>query len=122
MPKRLSRDEVLGASDLKSEDVEVPEWGGVLRLRSMTGVERDAFETSLFVEGEDGGERKLDSRNMRARLVAATAVDEAGKTLFTKEDVEALGRKNAAALDRLFSVAQRLSGIGPAELDKARKS
>ena len=48
----LSKTAILCANDLQTEDVEVPEWGGAVRVRSFTGRERDAFEASM-VRGED---------------------------------------------------------------------
>ncbi len=43
----LPRDLIDGADDLPVEDVEVPEWGGAVRLRTLTGSERDGFEASV---------------------------------------------------------------------------
>ena len=70
----LSKTATLAENDLKSEDIEVPEWGGAVRVRSFTGRERDAFEASM-VRG-DGKDRKVDLTNMRARLVGLTVIDE----------------------------------------------
>ncbi len=44
----LTKDDILGADDLATEDVEVPEWGGCVRVRALTGTERDAFEAAMF--------------------------------------------------------------------------
>ena len=60
----LSKTAILAANDLKSEDIEVSEWGGAVRVRSFIGRERDAFEASM-VRG-DGKDRKVDLTNMRA--------------------------------------------------------
>jgi hypothetical protein len=38
-------------------------------------------------------------------------VDENGEQLFQHEDTFPLGAKSAAALDRIFQVAQRLNGL-----------
>ena len=38
----LSKSAILCANDLQTEDVDVPEWGGTVRVRSFTGRERDA--------------------------------------------------------------------------------
>ena len=38
--------------------------------------------------------------------------------MFTDGQVVALGRKNAAALQRVFRVAQRLSGLAEDEVDE----
>ena len=97
----LSKSAILCANDLQTEDVDVPEWGGSVRVRSFTGRERDAFEASM-VRGE-GKDRKVDLTNMRARLVGLTVIDEGGQRLFTDEEVDLLGAKSGAALDRVFA-------------------
>jgi hypothetical protein len=105
----LNRDAILQVSDLKTEVVMVPEWGGSVMVRGMTGAERDAFEKSVLVR--KGKNTEVNMANARAKLVALTVVDETGKRLFNDADVAALGQKSASALDRIFSVAGRLSGI-----------
>ena len=54
----LSRDAILQREDIKTEDVEVPEWGGTVRVRGMSGVERDAFEASLIEQPRANGSAK----------------------------------------------------------------
>lgn len=105
----LSRDAILGQADRAIELVEVPEWGGAVYVRSLSGAERDQFEASIVQR--NGKDTRTNLRNLRARLVVLAACDEDGAALFRAEDVQALGAKNAAPLDRLFSVAQRLSGL-----------
>jgi hypothetical protein len=108
------RDTILGAQDTKRIPVEVPEWGVTVWLRTLTGTERDAFEGSLM-KGK-GKNRAPDLANLRARLVVLCAVDEAGQRIFAPDDVDALGRKAAAPLDRLFSAAQELNGLSEADV------
>jgi len=115
-PKLLTREAILQADDLPRELVEVPEWGGALYVRALTGAERDAFEQSI-VETR-GKNTRMNLRNIRARLVALTVIDEDGNRLFSDDDVEALGRKSAAALNRVFEVAQRLSGLRPEDVEE----
>ncbi len=105
----LGRDAILAVSDLPSVDVEVPEWGGSVRVRMLTGGERDAFEVSTLTRKGKTFETNLV--NMRARLVALTAVDENGARLFSEDDVTALAAKSAAALNRVFMAAQKLNGL-----------
>ncbi len=116
----LSKTAILAAQDLQTEDVEVPEWGGAVRVRSFTGRERDAFEASM-VRG-DGRDRKVDLTNMRARLVGLTVIDETGQRLFTDEEVDLLGAKSGAALDRVFAVAQKLNGLSGADVEELSKN
>jgi hypothetical protein len=109
----LTREQILQAADIRFEDVEVPEWGGTVRVRSLTGAERDDLEGSIAeLEGLEIYE------NFRARLVTRAVVDETGKRLFSDKDIERLGEKSGAALDRVFSVAQRLSGLTKADIEE----
>lgn len=116
----LTRTGILEASDLIFEDVAVPEWGGMVRVRGLTGAERDGFEASV-VERQ-GKQTKLNMANIRARMVALTVVDADGKRLFSDADVAALGRKSGVALNRVFEVAQRLSGITEADMTELEKN
>jgi hypothetical protein len=84
----LSKSAILCANDLQAEDADVPEWGRTVRVRSFTGRERDAFETSK-IRG-DGNNRKVDFTNMRARMVGFTVIDEGGQRLFTDGEVDLL--------------------------------
>ena len=116
----LGRDDILKASSLKTEDVEVPEWGGVVRVRELRGRERDEWEASLAVQR--GQKMVPDVANMRAKLVARSVVDDDGEPVFSQQDVNALGELSAAALDRVFEVASRLSGLNPADLEEMGKA
>ena len=124
----LSRDAILQREDIVTEDVEVPEWGGSVRVRGMSGVERDAFEASLIVQPEEqaNGKRKrrrqqatkTSMANVRAKLCAWCIIDENGAKLFSDADVVALGAKSAAALDRVYEVASALSGITDEDVEE----
>lgn len=112
------RDQILEASDLKTEVVTVPEWGCDVIVGTMTGLARDEWEQSLVTRS--GGSVSVNTANSRARLVAATVVDDAGNRLFDAADVERLGLKSSAALDRICRVAQRLNGLTTADLEEAK--
>lgn len=107
----LNKDAILGADDRKSEDVDVPEWGGTVRLVGLSGAERDAYEASLVVLGPKGNAIGRNFVNMRARLVAKCLVDEDGDRLFTDSEIKDLGTKSGAVIDRLFDKAKAMSGI-----------
>ena len=113
----LDRDAILGAQDLPTEDVSVPEWGGTVRVRGLTGSERDAWEASL-VQGAGTKHARLVLADVRARLLARTIVDEEGKHIFGDGDIKALSAKSAMALERVFKVAQRLSGLTDEDVEE----
>jgi hypothetical protein len=113
---RLSKDDILKAEDLVTEDVEVPEWGGTVSVRGLTGRERDEFEASIM---ERRGKRMVPNvANVRGKLVARCVLDEDGNRLFLDSDAEALGGKSAGAVNKIYEVAARLSGMTDEDVDE----
>lgn len=106
----LTRDQILATADLPAEDVEVPEWGGTVRVRTMTAAERDVISGIT------------DDIHFMERLVAVVVIDEAGNRVFSDADVEALGKKSAHALTRVFRVGLRLSSMQAGAVDGAVKN
>jgi hypothetical protein len=110
----LTRDQILNADDLKYEEMDVPEWGGLVRIKVMTGMERDDFEQSVFdMKGKD---TKVNLKNFRAKLLVKTIVDDQGRRVFEESDIEGLSRKSSKVLDRIFNKAQEINGIGQKEV------
>ena len=108
--KYLGR-EILEIDDIVFEEVDVPEWGGKLLVRSLSGAERDAYELSIVVI--KGTKTSLDMSNMRARLVSMSVIDDkkTRKRVFSDRDVTKLGNKSGKALDRVFTACQKISGL-----------
>ena len=116
----LDRSAILSASDMKIEELEIPEWGGSVHIKSLSGKDRDAFESSMF-EGR-GKNRKENFANLRARLLVRTIVTESGDRIFQNNDINALGNKNAKALDRCFAKARELSGMSDEDVEEMVKN
>jgi hypothetical protein len=117
----LSKASILTADDLRTRIVPVPEWGGEVTIRTMTGADRDAFENSLLVVDAKGN-RRTDLTNMRAKLVALTVVDDAGNPMFTLAELDRLAAKSASALNRIFEAAQALNEMGANGVQVALKN
>lgn len=116
----LTKDQIFEIKDLQVELVDVPEWGGQVYVRGMSGSERDAFEASVV--DLRGSAQKVNMQNIRARLVSLTACDQEGNRLFSDSDIIELGKKSAIALQRIFDVAQRLSGLSKEEMNLLEKN
>lgn len=106
----LSRDEILASNDSDIHEVEVPEWGGSVHIRVMSGLDRDAFEQSL-----------ADKTNIRARLCVLTLCDQSGKLLFGNGDEARLGAKSGQALDRIFERSAALNGLSKQGIEEIEK-
>lgn len=113
----LSKEQILAADDNKTQVVEVPEWGGEVIIGTMSGYARDRFESSVM--GRNGG---MNMQNIRAKLVAATVIDEDGNLVFNEKDIASLGRKSCAALDRVFAAAQKLNAIADEDIEDLAKN
>jgi hypothetical protein len=114
----LTREQILSAQDANLQEVQVPEWGGSVFIRVMSGKERDNWEAETMQAAEA---KKFE--NMRAKLLSRVLCDEKGDRLFqTSEDVTALGDKSATALQSLFTQATKLNGIGQADQDELLKN
>lgn len=107
--KALTAADILKNDDTLREKVFVPEWGGFVYVSTMSGTAKDMYE-SLCLEYV-GGKMKQKEGNIRAKLIAASVTDEAGNLMFKASQVEALGKKSARALDRVFEVASRLNAV-----------
>lgn len=112
----LSKDQILSASDLPTREVKVPEWGGCVKVKTLTAGERDAWEQSIYT----GDGKPVE--NFRARLVVATVIDASGARVFSDADAPALSAKSSVAVDRIFDEAQRLNGIGKKDAEQLEKN
>ncbi len=113
-----SLDEILGIDDRPVVEFEVPEWNVTVRLRGMTGTDRDAFENHVTKGGQEGS---MNIVGMRAKMVAACLVNENGERIASTKDEAALGSKSAAALDRLFAKCMELNGMSKEDEEKLRE-
>lgn len=116
---------------LRYEDVPMPEWvdDGTLpdqtpsvRIRGLSAIARDQFEATYLVRLNPDGkpDEGFVPTNIRAPLVALCAIDADGKPLFTEEDVADLQQLDGAAIDKLYRVAARLSGLAKNAVESAK--
>jgi hypothetical protein len=110
------RTQILQADDLVTKEVHIPEWNATVRVKSLTGAERDEFEASIT--SIKGDKANTNLRGMRAKLAIACCVDADGKPLFKSSDLQALAGKSARALSRIFDVAAELNGLSKSDVEE----
>jgi hypothetical protein len=113
----LRREEILGAKDIAIETIAVPEWGGEVLVRSLSGTQREAMDRVIY-EGRQVG-RPV---SIFATVAAYSIVDATGARLFSDEDIGALAAKNSAPLERIWDWHTHHSGIGVKSLEEAAKN
>lgn len=93
----LNKAKILAATDTKiSDPVAVPEWGGDVFIKTLTGTERDQFEEAY-------SQNKMKA--FRSRFLVLTLCEKNGERLFSDADVDALSQKSSLVINRLFEVA-----------------
>lgn len=107
----LTKDQILGAEDRKFETVNVPEWRGDVRIRSLSGKERSLLE--LAARNTDQKGRRVD---LLERVAAVSICDEAGSRVFAEGEIAVLGERSAAALDRIAKAAFKLNALSEDEI------
>jgi len=112
----LNRNAILSADDIKRVDVPVPEWGGTVRVRTMTAKERDAM-MGESVLGDDG---KPNMENFRSKFLVRCIVGADDKPLFSAADIEALGAKSGAALERVYKQAETINDVTEEKVAEAK--
>lgn len=98
--KLLSRDQILGAKDLVEEIVEIPEWGGAVKIRSFS----KAVQHELRERATQGDEIDLH------KLEVYTVLEAVIEPQFTADDFEALKAKSSGAIDRILQRVYAITG------------
>lgn len=108
----ISKSRIVSANDTKLTTVNVPEWGGEVCLKTLTGAERDAFEESY------SGEKM---KNFRCRFLVLTLCDENGERMFADNEADVVGKKSSLVINRLFEKAWQLNAFSEAAVDALGK-
>lgn len=109
------RDRILQAADTTSELVTIPEWGVDVEVRSMSGAARAAIV-------QTGASGQVDMARLMPEIIVMCTFDpETGEQVFTGDDKALVMDKNGAALEKIMSVAMRLSGFTQDAVDQAGK-
>ena len=109
----MLRDQILNASDVRVEPVEVPEWGLTLYVRTLSI--REVGELQKLARQVD----EADRVSLVPQLVCRSACDQQGNRIFGHDDAEALAEKNPAALARVADAAAKINGLAPDSVDHA---
>lgn len=105
----LSKSAILSAGDVKVEKVSVPEWGGEVYVKTISGFDRDQFE-------EGYSDQKM--KNFRSRFLVLTLCDEKGDRLFTDVEVSELSKKSSLVLNRLFEKSWAMNAFTNEAIDE----
>lgn len=113
MTKLLTVDDILNAPDLEERIIEVPEWGGEVKVRDLTKAAQQRIrKQAITVDGA------IDPDKLEVLLLAECLVE----PKITVEQAEQLKNKSAAAIDRILAGVMNLAGLSEAAQKQALKS
>lgn len=112
------REQILNIDDIQEEVVDIPSWGVKVLVRGLSGKER----AKLMQEATDARGVVNFAKLYPNMIIACTYDPETKERLFEDTDRDALMSKSAAALDILFNVANKLSGIGAEVQEQIEKN
>ena len=98
----LSVEDIIAADDLCEAEIEMPEWGGSIKIRGLGYGEFVTIRESAQVGGQQ------DERIFGRLLLAAAFVD----PVLDDDQADALFNKSSVAVDRITTEIVRLSAIG----------
>lgn len=116
----LTLEQIKAADDRPFKVVAVPEWGGEVRVGTMTAKERDDYEYTIIAAGKSNPDERIE--NIRAILVCRCVHNDDGTRMFADSDAGWLGNKGAAAVARVFDVAAKLNRITKADQEELAKN
>lgn len=108
---RLTKEQILQATDVDRGEVEVPEWGGSVLVSALDAQTVQHLISSGFVI-LDGDKSSVDLTKMDLVDIAWRGmVDDDGDRLFTKNEVKKLDQKSWQAVFRIVVKIMQLSGF-----------
>lgn len=112
----LGKEQLLQRPSLPTEDVELPSFGGSVRLRAWTGADYDAFGQAVQALKFDGA--------MYAAALAASAVNENGDRIFDMNgDVQRLASSVPKHdLELAWAAIRRINSLGNEGVESAEKN
>jgi hypothetical protein len=120
----LTRDQIQAVADFDREQVSVPEWGGLVYMRSMTCRALEDMQIWFLKMGSSELRQQPEAlRDMKTTLVSHCLCDEQGQLLFDDaEGRDILSQKSGVVIDRLADIALRLNKLTEEAQDLEKKA
>jgi hypothetical protein len=104
----VTREKLLAAKiDFPQEVVDVPEMGGKVTVKGMSGKDLSAFYKSV----RKGKTLEVDEETFNARLVASSLVDSNGKRLLKDEEFTVAQEWPGQIFNKLLTASMRVNGL-----------
>ena len=115
MSKYLNAESILAAEDFMFAEVDVPEWGGKVRVRSLSGSQRTMIKKAV---------ENKDTDDLEELITVMSVVDDDGKRILQRKQIPQLKEKSTAPISRIAQKVMEISGISNPEMaiEEAKKN
>lgn len=112
----LTREEIAQLDDLPTLELEVPEWGGLVLIGTLSSEQHDAFDTGML----DKEQKPTRLNNLRARFAVLVLRNQDGTPMFT--DPVQLGGKSSKALARIWKAGREFNKMDEDAVESAEEN
>jgi hypothetical protein len=106
----LTIDQIMNADDLRSKVLDVPEWGGSIKISQITKAKQNEIRLSATIDGE------IDDLLLECGIVAAAIVEPE----LSLDHVAMLQQKNADVVDTIMHEVFLLNAMDKEAIARAR--
>ena len=110
----LNKEQIFACQDLSVETVAMPEWGGEVKIKTMSIGDQIEFERL--------NKKSKDSSNIVCNTLMFCCIDDEGNRLFSEADIKVLEKKSFRAIEKLFRACLDLNAIHSDSLEKEAKN
>lgn len=108
----------------KIHTLDVPEWGGTVYVRELTGKQRDELDADWLEWRKEVNGKEDDWSYLYAFICMFCVTDSEGHPIFAncEEDVKAINEVPAKSLQRVARFAMQVNGWGSESEESSRKN
>ena len=117
-PHILSAAEIFAAQDIEERTVDIPQWGGAVRIRTFSKRQASEMTKRATVKDKYTGKESVDNDKLEALLFTEGIIDPE----FSVDDYEQLQEKSAVAISVILRAIMDASGLSEAATTEAIKS
>ena len=116
----LNKEQILQIASPITEEIDVPEWGGKVKIRELSLGE---FGQIVSYEGTFSGDNVIERQiHVAAKTLSIALLGEDGTPLFTEDELVRMGRSRGTALTSLMNAILNLSGVGKTAAEEVAKN
>ncbi len=110
----LNKHQIFAADDLAEKYVDMPEWGGDVKIKALSVAEQLDYDAFLA--------KAPSEMDMAIKLILLGCIDDKNNKLFNEDDADLLKNKKSDSIFKLVSEIIKLNQQRPQDVDNLAKN